>query len=258
MIADLKARGFTLSIDTLDPDEILMADAAGVDYVLSLNGDNREIARAAARDAGADPRHARRPRQPRRDDRPPARARQAVPRRPDHRADRLGLRREPRPLPGGAPPPSRRRDVHGHRQPDRAHRGRHHRRHRDAARLLPGARHPQRADHRGHRLGARRRPRGGPRRPAHALRPAGGHAAQARRRPAADDQGRGVPPVHARPSCASCRRASPTPTSASSRTPTGSTRSTPSTSSRAPTSTRSSTSSASTSTRTPSTWARSS
>ena len=38
MIADLKARGFTLSIDTLDPDQILMADAAGVDYVLSLNG----------------------------------------------------------------------------------------------------------------------------------------------------------------------------------------------------------------------------
>jgi len=44
VIADLKARGFTLSIDTLDPDEILMADAAGVDYVLSLNGHNRDIA----------------------------------------------------------------------------------------------------------------------------------------------------------------------------------------------------------------------
>ena len=44
MIADLKARGFTLSIDTLDPDQILMADAAGVDYVLSLNGGNRHIA----------------------------------------------------------------------------------------------------------------------------------------------------------------------------------------------------------------------
>src|SRR4029079_12485571 len=43
-IADLKARGHTLSIDTLDPDQILMADAAGVDYVLSLNGSNREIA----------------------------------------------------------------------------------------------------------------------------------------------------------------------------------------------------------------------
>ena len=41
VIRDLKARGFTLSIDTLDPDEILMADAAGVDYVLSLNGQNR-------------------------------------------------------------------------------------------------------------------------------------------------------------------------------------------------------------------------
>ncbi|MDA0159956.1 DUF6513 domain-containing protein [Solirubrobacter ginsenosidimutans] len=44
VIADLKARGFTLSIDTLDPDEILMADAAGVDYVLSLNGHNRHLA----------------------------------------------------------------------------------------------------------------------------------------------------------------------------------------------------------------------
>ena len=44
VIADLKARGFTLSIDTLDPEEILMADAAGVDYVLSLNGDNRHVA----------------------------------------------------------------------------------------------------------------------------------------------------------------------------------------------------------------------
>jgi len=44
VIADLKARGFNLSIDTLDPDEILMADEAGVDYVLSLNGDNRHVA----------------------------------------------------------------------------------------------------------------------------------------------------------------------------------------------------------------------
>src|SRR5215208_5301745 len=44
VIRDLKARGFTLSIDTLDPDEILMADAAGVDYVLSLTGHNRRVA----------------------------------------------------------------------------------------------------------------------------------------------------------------------------------------------------------------------
>jgi dihydropteroate synthase-like protein len=44
VIRDLKARGFTLSIDTLDPEQILMADAAGVDYVLSLNGHNRHIA----------------------------------------------------------------------------------------------------------------------------------------------------------------------------------------------------------------------
>jgi dihydropteroate synthase-like protein len=44
VIRELKSRGFALSIDTLDPDEILMADAAGVDYVLSLNGQNRHVA----------------------------------------------------------------------------------------------------------------------------------------------------------------------------------------------------------------------
>ncbi len=44
VIAELKARGFALSIDTLDPDEILMADGAGVDYVLSLCGQNRHVA----------------------------------------------------------------------------------------------------------------------------------------------------------------------------------------------------------------------
>jgi dihydropteroate synthase len=43
-IAELRARGFRLSIDTLNPDEIRMADAAGVDYVLSLNSSNREVA----------------------------------------------------------------------------------------------------------------------------------------------------------------------------------------------------------------------
>jgi hypothetical protein len=45
IIAELKAGGHTLSIDTLDPDQILMADASGVDYVLSLTGSNRHIAK---------------------------------------------------------------------------------------------------------------------------------------------------------------------------------------------------------------------
>jgi dihydropteroate synthase-like protein len=44
VIAELRERGFVLSIDTMDPDEILMADEAGVDYVLSLNGSNRQLA----------------------------------------------------------------------------------------------------------------------------------------------------------------------------------------------------------------------
>src|ERR671930_1662633 len=44
VIADLRQRGFALSIDTMDRDEILMADEAGVDYVLSLNSSNRDLA----------------------------------------------------------------------------------------------------------------------------------------------------------------------------------------------------------------------
>jgi dihydropteroate synthase-like protein len=44
VIAALRERGFALSIDTMDREEILMADEAGVDYVLSLNGSNRDLA----------------------------------------------------------------------------------------------------------------------------------------------------------------------------------------------------------------------
>jgi dihydropteroate synthase-like protein len=44
VIAELRSQGFSLSIDTLDEDEIRMADEAGVDYVLSLNGSNRHLA----------------------------------------------------------------------------------------------------------------------------------------------------------------------------------------------------------------------
>ena len=43
-IAALRERGLSLSIDTLDPEHIRMADAAGVDYVLSLTPDTIELA----------------------------------------------------------------------------------------------------------------------------------------------------------------------------------------------------------------------
>jgi dihydropteroate synthase-like protein len=43
-IATLRERGLSLSIDTLDPEHIRMADAAGVDYVLSLTPDTIELA----------------------------------------------------------------------------------------------------------------------------------------------------------------------------------------------------------------------
>ena len=43
-IAALRERGMSVSIDTLDPEHIRMADAAGVDYVLSLTPDTIELA----------------------------------------------------------------------------------------------------------------------------------------------------------------------------------------------------------------------
>lgn len=43
-IAELRSHGLSLSIDTLDPEHIRMADAAGVDYVLSLTPDTIELA----------------------------------------------------------------------------------------------------------------------------------------------------------------------------------------------------------------------
>jgi dihydropteroate synthase len=43
-IAALRDRGLSLSIDTLDPEHIRMADAAGVDYVLSLTPDTIGLA----------------------------------------------------------------------------------------------------------------------------------------------------------------------------------------------------------------------
>ena len=46
VIAALRARGMSVSIDTLDPEHIRMADAAGVDYVLSLTPATIELARS--------------------------------------------------------------------------------------------------------------------------------------------------------------------------------------------------------------------
>jgi len=44
IVSRLKGEGFVLSIDTLTPEEMLMADDAGVDYVLSLNSKTMHIA----------------------------------------------------------------------------------------------------------------------------------------------------------------------------------------------------------------------
>jgi dihydropteroate synthase-like protein len=45
VVAELKKRGFTVSVDTFDPGAIMEADEAGVDFVLSINSTNLHLAR---------------------------------------------------------------------------------------------------------------------------------------------------------------------------------------------------------------------
>jgi dihydropteroate synthase-like protein len=45
VVRALKKGGFSVSVDSFNPEDILNADMAGVDYVLSLNSENIEIAR---------------------------------------------------------------------------------------------------------------------------------------------------------------------------------------------------------------------
>ena len=170
VIAELRDAGFELSIDTLDPDEIRMADEAGVHYVLSLNGSNRHLAERLS----ATP--------------------VLIPDTPEDldsldetiaHLERLGKPYLVDPIiepigSGFAASLGRYLEVR-RRHPDaemfmgignltELTEADTHRRHRAADRLLPGARHPQRPHDRGHRLGARRRARGRPRGAAHALR----------------------------------------------------------------------------------------
>ena len=258
VIAELRDAGFALSIDTLDPDEILMADEAGVDYVLSLNGSNRHLAERLR----ATP--------------------VLIPDTPEDldsldatiaHLERLGKPYLVDPIiepigSGFAASLGRYLEVR--------------RRHPDAEMFMGIGNLTEltEADTTGvtalligfcQELGIRNVlttevidwARGAVREAvlagaAHALR-----ASSAGTPPKHIDgrlrhrQGRRVPPVRRGRAARAARAGHATRTTASSRTPTGSTSSTPTASSRAPTSTRSSTSSGSTRRRTPSTWARS-
>ncbi len=44
VVATLKERGFAVSLDTFHPEDILRADQAGLDYLLSINSQNMELA----------------------------------------------------------------------------------------------------------------------------------------------------------------------------------------------------------------------
>ena len=97
-IAALRERGLAVSIDTLDPEHIRMADAAGVDYVLSLTPADDRDRRGSARDPRADHRRPRRPGGPGTDGGPRGAARSAIPARLDPGSDQLGFRRIAGPL----------------------------------------------------------------------------------------------------------------------------------------------------------------
>ena len=56
----LKAKGYRVSVDSADPEELLRGGKAGADYLLSLNEDTLSIADQSQVDAGADPQGARR------------------------------------------------------------------------------------------------------------------------------------------------------------------------------------------------------
>ena len=57
----LKDKGYKVSVDFADPDELLRGGKAGADFLLSLNEDTLHVADRGRLDAGADPQGPRRP-----------------------------------------------------------------------------------------------------------------------------------------------------------------------------------------------------
>ena len=175
----LRDEGLRVSIDSFNPQEVEAAVANGAELVLSVNSSNRSAARAWGCEVVVLPDEPATLERSRRHRRGADRLGRALPHRSGDRADRLRLRRLAGPVPRSSPPLSAGRDADGRRQPDRADRRRLGRRQRAAARLLPGARHPQRADDGGHQLVPQRRPRAGPGPAAGLSRLQGARAAQA-------------------------------------------------------------------------------
>ena len=124
VVSLLRARGFSLSIDTLDPVEILAADRAGVDYVLTSTGRPCDVAREPGRRRCRSqlPGGLRHPGPGRRSARD---ARPALHPGSRDRAGRVRIRRGARPLRPGARAIPGRRDADGNRQHHGADRRRH-------------------------------------------------------------------------------------------------------------------------------------
>ena len=141
----LKADGHAVSVDSGDPGGTASRRAGRRGFPAQPDRSDARRRGEDAGGAGADPGGAWRPRLPAPRGGDGAGARDALPARPDPRPDPFRLHRIAAALRGAARAPAGRRHADGHRQPDRAHRCRHLRRHRGAARHLLGARDRQRA-----------------------------------------------------------------------------------------------------------------
>ncbi len=144
------------------------ATGPGIDYVLSLNGQNLDV---AARIRATPVLIPDSPAELDTLDRSMAHARDArapLHPRPGDRARRLRFRGGARPLRPGPGAPPRRRDADGDRQHHGADRRGHDRDERAPDRVLPGARHPPRPHDRGDPVGAGRGARGRRGAPPHA------------------------------------------------------------------------------------------
>ena len=184
-----------VSVDTFDPEEIRTAVGAGAELVLSVNGSNIDVARDSRRAPGARRRRARARRHARHAGADARQAGEAWARRylidPILEPIGHGLHGVARALRRSAPAYPEAEMLMGIGNLTEltaadstgvqraAHRG------------LPGAGHPHGADHGSHSVGARRGARSGRRAAADALRRHAAHHPEGRGRPARDGQGPG-------------------------------------------------------------------
>ena len=163
-VGALKEKGYKVSVDSANADELLRGGKAGADFLLSLNEATLRIADQVESIPVLIPKeHGDLASLYRAMDALDAKGRE-ISRRSRARSDQFRLHAVARALRASAARAARGRDADGHRQPHRAHRCRYDRHHRHFAGHRLGAAHQERAGGAGepayapHRRGARSRP----------------------------------------------------------------------------------------------------